>query len=73
MPGVIELSNTALSPDGHVLVVNEESILERKDVVVVNREKDRVWISGISEGEVVVDELNNTQFPGLLVQVMAVK
>ena len=45
VPGVIELSNTALSPDGHILVVNEESILERKDVVVVNREKDRVWIS----------------------------
>ena len=72
VPGVIELSNTALSPDGHILVVNEQSILERKDVDVVNREKDRVWISGISEGEVVVAELNNTLFPGLRVQVMAV-
>ena len=72
VPGVIELSNTALSPDGHILVVNEKSILERRDVVVVNREKDRVWISGISEGEVVVAELNNTLFPGLRVQVMAV-
>ena len=72
VPGVIELSNTALSPDGHILVVNEQSILERKDVDVVNREKDRVWISGISKGEVVVAELNNTLFPGLRVQVMAV-
>lgn len=72
VPRVIELSNTALSPDGHILVVNGQSILERKDVVVVNREKDRVWISGISEGEVVVAELNNTLFPGLRVQVMAV-
>jgi len=72
VPGVIELSNTALSPDGHILVVNEQSILERKDVDVVNREKDRVWISGISEGEVVVAELNNTLLPGLRVQVMAV-
>ena len=72
VPGVIELSNTALSPDGHILVVNEQSILERKDVAVVNREKDRVWISGISGGEVVVAELNNTLFPGLRVQVMAV-
>ena len=72
VPDVIELSNTALSPDGHILVVNEQSILERKDVAVVNREKDRVWISGISEGEVVVAELNNTLFPGLRVQVMAV-
>ena len=72
VPGVIELSNTALSPDGHILVVNEQSILERKDVAVVNREKDRVWISGISEGEIVVAELNNTLFPGLRVQVMAV-
>ena len=72
VPGVIELSNTALSPDGHILVVNEQSILERKDVAVVNREKDRVWISGISEGEIVVAELNNTLFPGLRVQVMVV-
>ena len=72
VPDVIELSNTALSPDGHILVVNEQSTLERKDVAVVNREKDRVWISGISEGEVVVAELNNTLFPGLRVQVMAV-
>ncbi len=71
VPGVIELSNTALSPDGHILVVNEQSILERKGVAVVNREKERVWISGISEGEVVVAELNNTLFPGLRVQVMA--
>jgi RND family efflux transporter MFP subunit len=72
VPGVIELSNTALSPDGHILVVNDQSILERKDVAVVNRDKERVWISGVSEGDVVVAELNNTLFPGLRVQVMAV-
>ena len=72
VPGVIELSNSALSPDGHILVVNEQSLLERRDVAVVNREKDRVWVSGISEGEVVVAQLNNTLFPGLRVQMMTV-
>ena len=72
VPDVIELSNTALSPDGHILVVNDQSKLERRDVAVVNREKDRVWISGIKSGETVVAELNNTLFPGLRVQVMAV-
>ena len=72
VPGVIELSNSALSPDGHILVVNEQSVLERRDVAVVNREKDRVWVSGISEGEVVVAQLNNTLFPGLRVQMMTV-
>lgn len=70
--GVIELSNSALSPDGHILVVNEQSVLERRDVAVVNREKDRVWISGIGEGEAVVAQLNNTLFPGLRVQMMTV-
>lgn len=70
--GVIELSNIALSPDGHILVVNDQSVLERRDVSVVNREKDRVWVSGVDEGEVVVAELNNTLFPGLRVQMMAV-
>ncbi len=72
VPGVIELSNSALSPDGHILVVNEQSVLERRDVAVVNREKDRVWVSGIGEGEVVVAQLNNTLFPGLRVQMMTV-
>lgn len=69
---VIELSNTALSPDGHVLVVNGQSLLERRDVSIVNREKDRVWVSGIGEGESVVEQLNNTLFPGLRVQMMSV-
>lgn len=69
---VIELSNTALSPDGHVLVVNEQSLLERRDVSIVNRDKDRVWVSGIGEGEIVVEQLNNTLFPGLRVQMMTV-
>ena len=72
VPGVIELSNSALSPDGHILVVNEQSVLERRDVAVVNREKDRVWVSGIGEGEAVVAQLNNTLFPGLRVQMMTV-
>ena len=69
---VIELSNTAVSPDGHVLVVNGQSLLERRDVSIVNREKDRVWVSGIGEGESVVEQLNNTLFPGLRVQMMSV-
>jgi len=72
VPQVIELSNTALSPDGHILVVNDQSVLERKDVSVVNRDSDRVWVSGVASGDVVVAELNNTLFPGLRVQVMAV-
>jgi hypothetical protein len=46
--------------------------LERKDVSVVNRDSDRVWVSGVASGDVVVAELNNTLFPGLRVQVMAV-
>lgn len=73
VPNLIELSNTALSPDGHVLVVNEESVLERRDVDIINRENEQVWVSGVSAGEMVVSQLNNTLFPGLRVEtVMAV-
>ena len=64
---VIELSNAALSPDGHVLVVNDESKLERRDVSVVSREGRSVWVSGLREGVVGVAELNNALLPGLQV------
>ncbi|HCJ39994.1 MAG TPA: hypothetical protein DHV35_08655, partial [Halieaceae bacterium] len=64
---VIELSNAALSPDGHVLVVNDESKLERRDVSVVSREGRSVWVSGLREGDMVVAELNNALLPGLRV------
>ena len=59
-------TNAALSPDGHVLIVNEESKLERRDVAVINREGRSVWVSGL----VLVTwwwQLNNTLFPGLRV------
>ena len=65
--GVIELTNAALSPDGHVLIVNEESKLERRDVAVINREGRSVWVSGLAAGDLVVAQLNNTLFPGLRV------
>ena len=65
--GVIELTNAALSPDGHVLIVNEESRLERRDVAVINREGRSVWVSGLAAGDLVVAQLNNTLFPGLRV------
>jgi len=65
--GVIELTNAALSPDGHVLIVNEESKLERRDVAVINREGRSVWVSGLVAGDLVVAQLNNTLFPGLRV------
>jgi hypothetical protein len=64
---VIELSNAALIPDGHVLVVNDESKLERRDVSVVSREGRSVWVSGLREGDMVVAELNNALLPGLRV------
>jgi non-ribosomal peptide synthetase component E (peptide arylation enzyme) len=67
VPNVIELSNAALSPDGHVLVVSEESRLERRDVGIINRQGASVWVSGIASGERVVTQLNNTLFPGLRV------
>lgn len=67
VPNVIELSNAALSPDGHVLVVSEESKLERRDVGIINRQGASVWVSGIASGERVVTQLNNTLFPGLRV------
>lgn len=65
--GVIELNNAALSPDGHVLIVNQDSKLERRDVAIINREGGSVWVSGLAEGDRVVAQLNNTLFPGLLV------
>ena len=65
--GVIELTNAALSPDGHVLIVNQESKLERRDVAVINREGRSVWVSGLAPGDLVVAQLNNTLFPGLRV------
>jgi RND family efflux transporter MFP subunit len=65
--GVIELTNAALSPDGHVLIVNQESRLERRDVAVINREGRSVWVSGLAAGDLVVAQLNNTLFPGLRV------
>jgi len=65
--GVIELTNAALSPDGHVLIVNRESTLERRDVAVINREGRSVWVSGLAAGDLVVAQLNNTLFPGLRV------
>ena len=68
---VVELTNAALSPDGHVLIVNETSKLERRDVVVVNREGRSVWVSGLVAGDRVVAQLNNTLFPGLSVSTEA--
>ena len=65
--GVIELTNAALSPDGHVLIVNQESRLEHRDVAVINREGRSVWVSGLAAGDLVVAQLNNTLFPGLRV------
>ena len=65
--GVIELTNASLSPDGHVLIVNQESRLERRDVAVINREGRSVWVSGLAAGDLVVAQLNNTLFPGLRV------
>ena len=65
--GVIELTNAALSPDGHVLIVNDESKLERRDVAVINRKGRSVWVSGLVTGDLVVAQLNNTLFPGLRV------
>ena len=72
VPGVIELSNTALSPDGHVLIVNDQFLLERRDVRIISRINDRVWVSGVELDEAVVAQLNNTLYPGLQVEVTAV-
>ena len=50
-----------------MLIVNEESKLERRDVAVINREGRSVWVSGLVAGDLVVAQLNNTLFPGLRV------
>ena len=50
-----------------MLIVNEESKLERRDVAVINREGRSVWVSGLVVGDLVVAQLNNTLFPGLRV------
>ena len=66
--GVVVVSNDAVSPDGHVLSIDEESRLKRVPIQVINRRNNEVFVSGLTSGELVVAELNNALFPGLTVK-----
>ena len=66
--GVVVVSNDAVSPDGHVLAIDEESRLKRVPIQVISRRSNEVFVSGLRSGELVVSELNNAMFPGLAVK-----
>ena len=69
----VELPATALRGDNTVLLVNENSRLERLPVELLRREQDRVWVRGISAGEQVVVEQSSLLAAGAAIEVAAVR
>ena len=69
----VELPATALRGDNTVLLVNENSRLERLPVELLRREQDRVWVRGISAGEQVVAEQSSLLAAGAAIEVAAVR
>ena len=69
----VELPATALRGDNTVLLVNENSRLERLPVELLRREQDRVWVRGISTGEQVVAEQSSLLAAGAAIEVAAVR
>ncbi len=69
----VQLPATALRGDNTVLLVNENSRLERLPVELLRREQDRVWVRGISAGEQVVAEQSSLLAAGAAIEVAAVR
>ena len=69
----VELPATALRGDNTVLLVNENSRLERLPVDLLRREQQRVWVRGISAGAQVVAEQSSLLAAGAAIEVASVR
>jgi RND family efflux transporter MFP subunit len=65
----VKLPASALRGDNTVLVVNENSRLERLAVDLVRREQDRVWVRGIDSGLQIVAEQSSLLAAGAAIEV----
>ena len=69
----VELPATALRGDNTVLLVNENSRLDRLPVELLRRERDRVWVRGIAAGQSVVAEQSSLLAAGAAIEVAGVR
>ena len=69
----VELPATALRGDNTVLLVNENSRLERLPVELLRRERDRVWVRGIAAGQSVVAKQSSLLAAGAAIEVAGVR
>ena len=69
----VELPATALRGDNTVLLVNENSRLERFPVELLRREQDRVWVRGIKAGANVVAEQSSLLAAGAAIEVASMR
>lgn len=69
----VELPATALRGDNTVLLVNENSRLERFPVELLRREQDLVWVRGIEAGSNVVAEQSSLLAAGAAIEVASVR
>ena len=69
----VELPATALRGDNTVLLVNENSRLERFPVELLRREQDRVWVRGIEAGSHVVAEQSSLLAAGAAIEVASMR
>ena len=69
----VELPATALRGDNSVLLVNDDSRLERLPVELLRRERDRVWVRGIEAGRGVVAEQSSLLAAGAAIEVASVR
>ena len=69
----VELPATALRGDNTVLLVKENSRLERLPVELLRRERDRVWVRGIAAGQNVVAEQSSLLAAGAAIEVASVR
>ena len=69
----VELPATALRGDNTVLLVNDDSRLERLSVELLRRERDRVWVRGIEAGRGVVAEQSSLLAAGAAIEVASVR
>jgi RND family efflux transporter MFP subunit len=68
----IELPATALRGDNTVLLVNNNSRLERLPVELLRREQDRVWVRGIEAGQHIVAEQSSLLAAGAAIEIASV-
>jgi RND family efflux transporter MFP subunit len=69
----VELPATALRGDNTVLLVNEDTRLERFPVELIRRARDRVWVRGIAPGSNVVAEQSSLLSAGAAIEVASVR